>query len=485
MRKLGVMTAAAAAFIVGFGWGPSAKAEFDFPFDGALVGYWHFDTNTDPDDAVDESGNLNNGILNGGAARSTDIPNISGNTNSIMLDGDGDNVEVGDAVALRVTGSLTLATWIKRNTLGETMDIVGKWNSGVNKRSYRFVLRSDNKLQMVISSTGTNTTLMRSYTNATLTDTSNWHHVAGVFDAAAGPPTTLALYIDGVPQGTTDEEAPQSSIDLNDSKVFIGDRDGANFEFNGKIDDVRIYNTALTAQEIAVLANPALWLADPSDAPPEIDIDMVHVSHDGTDLTCEIVVASGTTGLENKSSFRCHIDFHDEEFEDLVNLPTGCDSADLDTDIETDQGFRLGTNGVCTTSDITLTYRTGNGRRGGSCTGTGTEIGNGGCSIEEFDSGGVFGNFDCDGSAGPDATCVITIVADLDAIAAVRDAECDENECLTNKDGDTGEYGAYMFFDTQHKGDRDRAPNTIPPTTKPDDVTEAVVFTFMDPPPPL
>ncbi|MBD9357825.1 cadherin-like domain-containing protein [Methylomonas albis] len=78
-----------------------------------------------------------------------------------------------------------------------------------------------------------------------------WHHVAFSFDDAGNMAT---LYLDGVAVGstaTTDSISYTLGVDS-----FIGKHgDGATtWDFNGKIDDARIYNRVLTASEIATLA---------------------------------------------------------------------------------------------------------------------------------------------------------------------------------------------------------------------------------------
>jgi beta-galactosidase len=81
----------------------------------------------------------------------------------------------------------------------------------------------------------------------------NWHHVAGMYDGAE-----MRLYVDG----KLDTAKPASGrILTNESPVFIG----ANAEkpgrcFNGLIADVRVYNYALNADEIAAVADKGTGL---------------------------------------------------------------------------------------------------------------------------------------------------------------------------------------------------------------------------------
>jgi hypothetical protein len=79
-----------------------------------------------------------------------------------------------------------------------------------------------------------------------------WHYVCGTYDTTNG----AALYVDGVLDGTLDD---LTGISVNTFDVTIG----ANLEdtgwkpyrlFDGMIDEVRIYNRALSADEVAALA---------------------------------------------------------------------------------------------------------------------------------------------------------------------------------------------------------------------------------------
>jgi beta-galactosidase len=74
-----------------------------------------------------------------------------------------------------------------------------------------------------------------------------WHHVAGTYDGKR-----MALYIDG-----TLDTAQQASgpIGVDDDPVLIGENAAESQRFwSGLIDDVRVYNYGLSAQEVAELA---------------------------------------------------------------------------------------------------------------------------------------------------------------------------------------------------------------------------------------
>jgi hypothetical protein len=83
-----------------------------------------------------------------------------------------------------------------------------------------------------------------------------WHHIAGTYDG-----TKLQLYVDGRPWGNSIRETGSIVPMLPKSYLAIGSEDGrttcpecvANRYFKGLIDEVAIYNRALSAEEIQAL----------------------------------------------------------------------------------------------------------------------------------------------------------------------------------------------------------------------------------------
>jgi hypothetical protein len=91
--------------------------------------------------------------------------------------------------------------------------------------------------------------------NADLVGTTNindgqWHHIAGVFDGS-----TKYLYVDGVLEASA---SVTGTIALNDAEVRIGDNSEQTGRFwNGLIDEVEVFNRALSASEIQSIVNAA------------------------------------------------------------------------------------------------------------------------------------------------------------------------------------------------------------------------------------
>jgi len=213
---------------------------------------------------------------------------------------------------------------------------------------------------------------------------------------------------------------------------------------------------------------------DPTgDADNQIDVLSAEATHDGSNIECVLNINSGTDGLRNNSTFQCKIDFDD--LEDEADI--GCDANG--NGIVGGETFNIGNenNDVCTTSDLTLSYRVG--KRGGSCTGLPSIA----CSVEEVDGDGDTDNT-CDGKVGGDdaVICRVIMTGDLNDIADVRDVECPSSgDCLTDVEMN-GDYDTYMFFTSKRKNDRDRVLDTDD-NRKPNETCEVVHVRLNDPTP--
>ena len=83
----------------------------------------------------------------------------------------------------------------------------------------------------------------------------SWQHVVGVFDSAAGSTNALKLYVNG--QLVSQRDGPTTLLNTNHA-VSLGNRDsdggnGYTVPFAGQMDDVRIYNRALSAADVQQL----------------------------------------------------------------------------------------------------------------------------------------------------------------------------------------------------------------------------------------
>jgi hypothetical protein len=163
----------------------------------------------------------------------------------------------GAQTGLDVTGSLTLAGWMRPESFDNWRILAAKYEWGVNNRAYRLDLRSSNLIAFIVSPDGSYSSDYKLEVNLPFSlIPGNWYHVAGVFDANQ---RMLAVYVDG------DLVASRSvSYDrIHDTPVpfmlgaNMGDGSVRQY-FDGQLDEWRVYSRALGEAEIeALIAPPA------------------------------------------------------------------------------------------------------------------------------------------------------------------------------------------------------------------------------------
>ena len=205
-----------------------------------LVAHYEFEGNADDASGLDPPAH---GALVGNPAYK---PGVFGQ--AIALDGDGDYVKCGNGSLFSLTDQLTVAAWINVNQFDK------KWQTIVSKGddSWRLARAADSNT-IEFACNGTAATKWPGWgevpwcvSGTTSVNDAKWHHVAGVFDGQ-----TLQLYIGGVLEAA---KAAAKSVDVGKYEVCIGENAQATGrQWNGYIDDLRIYNRALSHAQIVSL----------------------------------------------------------------------------------------------------------------------------------------------------------------------------------------------------------------------------------------
>ncbi|MFQ6063646.1 MAG: LamG-like jellyroll fold domain-containing protein, partial [Methanosarcinales archaeon] len=196
--------------------------------DNGLVAEWHFDEGKG-NIVKDTSGNGNDGTIHG----ATWVDGKYGK--ALSFDGKNDYVEVPDDESLRLWNSYTLEAWINMKGMSSYGVIVAKRSgSTVNFNYHISDAANDRKMASYNGATSVGGTTVLNF--------NQWYHVAYVYDSGI-----IYFYLNGQFDGS----ASQTSGDANEHSVFIGtDNGGTKYYFNGIIDEIRIYNRALSAEEI-------------------------------------------------------------------------------------------------------------------------------------------------------------------------------------------------------------------------------------------
>jgi hypothetical protein len=219
-----------------------------------LKGYWKFDE-TSGTLSRDSSGWENNGTLFDGSTKCANgnCPTWANGIfgNAIQLDGSNDYVNVSDSASVNLTGNaLTLSAWVKLNgTIGSSTigNIISKTaGSGSEQYELSYTTNTHGTPNSFRFDTRTSNGLISVYTNETFTETNVWYHVAGVYNS-----THMIIYVNGREKNTA---AQIGTITGRISDVNIGQSAATGNNFNGTIDEVRIYNETLSASDITALA---------------------------------------------------------------------------------------------------------------------------------------------------------------------------------------------------------------------------------------
>jgi len=194
-----------------------------------LIAYYPFNGN-----AHDESGNGNHGE----PYFPTLTDDMFGNPEcAYSFDGIDDHIRVPDSDSLDVTDGITIAAWVNINPHGGgRSQIVDSRDGAIHAPGYAMSIDTDIIGMSVPSGPGGFGVEVEPYV---------WHHVAGTYDGV-----TFIIYLDGEMVGNALLSTPfeQSTATLNIGTTYNGIN-----HFDGIMDELRIYNRALSETEIEEL----------------------------------------------------------------------------------------------------------------------------------------------------------------------------------------------------------------------------------------
>ncbi|MFW6436410.1 MAG: LamG-like jellyroll fold domain-containing protein [Halococcoides sp.] len=200
-----------------------------------LVGAWRLDgtpagTNgTVPGyDGTNRSGTTSGGVTTG-------VEGAFG-TSAFDFDGTDDAVDLGDPDALNRTGSITVQAWAHLSNDSTNRTVLGKGDQ------YALRATDDGRWEFLVDNGSA-----QAATASDTATTDTWVHLAGRYDAAS---ETVTLFVDGSAVATADA----ANVTASNSPVAIGTDTSANGEFAGRIDEPRVYASALSDADIETLS---------------------------------------------------------------------------------------------------------------------------------------------------------------------------------------------------------------------------------------
>jgi len=234
---------------------------------GSYVNALHLPFDEPPGAGLSRQGFANVADITGqskGACSGSSCPTsgVTGRVNQAALfDGSNDYVDAGSSVDL-ANQSFTLSAWAKRNSTGSYDMVIGQ-GSGSTNHGLQFGFRDNNRFTCAFWGNDLDTSAYH--------DT-NWHQWTCTYDTTSGKRT---IFRDEVPVAQDYPSAHyQGSGDLTIGR--FPNRSG--FEFNGLLDDVRVYRKALSVNEVSLL-----YLAAPRFQLHFDEAKGASTFHDGSD----------------------------------------------------------------------------------------------------------------------------------------------------------------------------------------------------------
>ena len=250
-----------------------------------LVAHWPLDTN-----AQDATGNgFNGSVVNGTVTFSEAGANANTGSSASFPDSGRIDIPFDDALN---PGSFTVALWANASSSAGFASPITSRDDVIGAGTHGYILYVNNVGNWDFWSGDGDPGWDSLQGDAVSANT--WTHVAITYDAGTD---TKTLWVNGVisatdniPQSGPTQYAANGIVEMEDLHIGAGQDDGANFFFNGLIDDIGIWNEALDGSIIqsimdngitSGLPDPALSTSNP------VDLDL-----DGTVQSLEILISN-------------------------------------------------------------------------------------------------------------------------------------------------------------------------------------------------
>jgi hypothetical protein len=227
------------------------------PCDANLVGWWKLDEG-DGNFAEDSSDNDHHGTLE---TNDVDVYWVSGH-DSNALEFSGGRVRVPDHPDLKVLDEVSVCAWIYYSEQQDSARVVVK--GADNKECYEIEVSSSDSLYFMVRDGNDYDAGEDEYeryaaeSNEDTLDRDEWVHVAGTYDG-----DTVKCYINGEVAAENNDANAVLYLCQDTNDLAIGNMsDDDRAPFVGTIDDVRIYDYALSAEEVGYLASDGTGIVE-------------------------------------------------------------------------------------------------------------------------------------------------------------------------------------------------------------------------------
>jgi len=238
-----------------------------------LVGHWQLNEGSGTTTADSGIGGFT-GTLTGSPLPTWVTPGREGSAALEFPGNANSRVDVGNPAPLQLTGPLTLAAWAFPDTWTSGRLVTKGGGSG----SRGWALNTEPTGVWALQIPYDSTSLVALETDPGTVPLGTWTHVAGVYDPNDPGGPSMKIYTNGVLAiMRNDFLVPIEMYNPPTISVAIGARSDGSTRCDGKVDDVRIYARALSAEEIAALVVPEV----PVFLPPLVSGDQLTLDWTG------------------------------------------------------------------------------------------------------------------------------------------------------------------------------------------------------------
>jgi hypothetical protein len=296
-----------------------------------------------PGEVIDSSGNGLHGVSINGSDTSNAIPAIAGDPGTCnygVFDQIDDLASVADDNLLDIQNSLTVTTWIYTfsHPVSGLKTILSK------DTNYEYHLNTAGQIFWWWGGGAS------SLTSTSVIPLNEWHHIAIVYDGDGAGSGVGTIYIDGVAEATTAQDGIGTLPNNTNSLELAADQAFPGRNFDGWIDEVRIYESVLSTAQVGVVMNETHPCTNPPTL-PVLNADW-HVDGPNWTGTGDVIPdfsGNGFNGLTNNAS-------------NVIGLV--CNATDLSADSNTDY-LVMDNNALDTLTDFSIavwakTANTGN-----------------------------------------------------------------------------------------------------------------------------
>lgn len=165
-----------------------------------------------------------------------------------------EQLNISDAVqsGLDITGSITVALWLKFKTIPDTATLLAK-NGTAGNRGYKLHVTTAGKIELILSNDGTAETTA---IGATALSTGTWYSIAAVYDGV-----DIRIYLNGIldSNGASNPKAYTLGIFNNNQNFALGSFSGGGNYLNGYLSHVFIFNVAKSAAQVSTWHSNDTW----------------------------------------------------------------------------------------------------------------------------------------------------------------------------------------------------------------------------------